>query len=677
MAPWSRHQVSRRMRTMQAGDKAYKCSMCEYSTNVKYSLVAHVRRHTGEKPYKCTVCEYAARTLSGLYGHLYRRHPGMKPFKCTVCDDTFVTQTKLRVHLRLHIHGVPQRKSKDVKRSMSSDEIILLGKCTTGNSGSTLKPHQGNISALNNSPGLYADFNQEIGGPNLQCLVCEKRFEAQSKLQRHLSQVHIGTSPNIPRGLTGRGKVHVESRKQPKHQYADITMGRVVPTGGSSHRYHHAEIQGDTGGYGDDKPYKCMVCEYSCNRNDSLVKHLRRHAGEKPYSCNICDYAGTDISTLYTHMRRKHRGTKPFACTLCDNRFLTPTQLRQHLFVHISGDGQETCGNVGTVTADQLPHDTESSPPDKTTLSPSELQCDVCSKCFDTEMELQRHLRKAHIGTSPSKNRSMGSAERKKETEGGKNYNGYRPRNRSNVFRIRQRNRVLKPHMCTVCEYSCWRRQNLAKHERCHTGEKPFKCMFCDYAGRQESHLYKHMELIHPNNKSFKCTVCHEAFVIPSQLRHHLGLHMDQSPDQEDQQAVRVSPDEDQKFQCTVCSKHFAAERTLRKHLRDAHSATISSKGATRMPRGLNHQKKGVFQTIQTGMLVAPADGQTDAPRQYPRHLMYKSYMCTVCGCSLQNTFRLIRHLRSHANIRLHKCRFCEYAGRDSTDVVRHMKRRH
>lgn len=79
----------------------HRCSLCPYTSDYKYKVVAHERTHTGQKPFVCATCDRSFALQDSLTRHT-RIHTGERPHVCATCGQTFAVLGNLRTHERTH-----------------------------------------------------------------------------------------------------------------------------------------------------------------------------------------------------------------------------------------------------------------------------------------------------------------------------------------------------------------------------------------------------------------------------------------------------------------------------------------------------------------------------------------------------------------------------------------------
>lgn len=119
----------------------------------------------------------------------------------------------------------------------------------------------------------------------------------------------------------------------------------------------------------DPRPYRCEHCGRQFSTSAYLAQHRRIHTGIKPYRCRFCDRKFTQLSHVQQH-ERIHTGEKPYKCWTCNKAFTQMSNLQSHQRQH---------------------------------MKDKPYRCDHCFMCFDNKEELETHVQAKHSGTKYSK----------------------------------------------------------------------------------------------------------------------------------------------------------------------------------------------------------------------------------------------------------------------------------
>uniref|UniRef100_A0A4W5NG16 C2H2-type domain-containing protein n=1 Tax=Hucho hucho TaxID=62062 RepID=A0A4W5NG16_9TELE len=105
-----------------------------------------------------------------------------------------------------------------------------------------------------------------------------------------------------------------------------------------------------------------------------------------------------------------------------------------------------------------------------------------------------------------------------------------------------------KPFSCTQCHMRFAQAGTLKRHQRVHTGVKPFSCTQCHMRFAQAGDLKRHQRRIHTGEKPFSCTQCHMRFAKTGDLKRHQRVHTGEKP-----------------FGCHLCRASFSHSSSLKR----------------------------------------------------------------------------------------------------------------
>ncbi|KAJ8956126.1 hypothetical protein NQ318_016581 [Aromia moschata] len=195
-----------------------------------------------------------------------------------------------------------------------------------------------------------------------------------------------------------------------------------------------------------EAPYKCSYCDKRTTTRFHLVVHERTHTGEKPHVCSMCGKRFSQSSVLNTHMKL-HTG-RPEQCSICLKRFCRRSQLRQHLRKH-TGEKPYVCSHCGQEFQQKSHLDGHT----RTHSTERPYQCEFCEKNFKQLGTLRSHIN-IHLGKK-------------------------------------------KPYKCSLCSYTCRRRNRLTQHMTQHENDlpnpdRPYRCQLCDHSFTTQAMFSSH-----------------------------------------------------------------------------------------------------------------------------------------------------------------------------------------
>ena len=288
--------------------------------------------------------------------------------------------------------------------------------------------------------------------------------------------------------------------------------------------------------------FKSPVCPLKFARSNAMRKHIiQKHSQtiEKGLFCGSCRKCFIHERSLKNHMT-KHTQGQHFVCLYCKFYSDYDTLLRCHV------KSKHTANFIGTYIIDLIltevvafkdlnSNDLNCVHCKKLCINLETLknhirtkhwygnvhlfQCLVCSKYFNAEYTLRRHI-KVHS---------------KEKTESQKlEYKG-------------------KIHTCQQCSKVFKTNTELRRHEQTHSTDRPFLCEHCPGTFKSYDRLDKHYQ-IHNSERPWKCEQCPKTFKTARSLNNHMESHFT-----------------DKIHVCKKCNKSYKILQSLKDNIRKVH----------------------------------------------------------------------------------------------------------
>ncbi|XP_014273913.1 uncharacterized protein [Halyomorpha halys] len=206
---------------------------------------------------------------------------------------------------------------------------------------------------------------------------------------------------------------------------------------------------------GEQKKYKCTICECQFSWKQQIRYHDYCVTGKRPLKCELCDKRFVKKSHLIYHTRT-HSGESPYQCPICPKSFKQLAKLKRHEKIHKEpGEADKFQCNIckknycdrDSLRKHELKHDQS-----KTFQFPKFI-CEVCGRKFRWKNSLNIHLQ-MHDDVYPYHC-----------TECRKTFRTKKELNQHKVVHDESN----PGFECSLCSVTCGRKDNLLRHSRnCH-----------------------------------------------------------------------------------------------------------------------------------------------------------------------------------------------------------------
>ncbi|CAD7080469.1 unnamed protein product [Hermetia illucens] len=481
----------------------FSCEFCPRRFKSEDGLRQHIAPHHGDKIpvsfkddptyLQCRFCFKEFEKPTKRYEHEKSHANEKSPYRCPLCPESFVDLFKRKVHQLIHTENgwKPEERLKIVfsENPQFDDEKRFCITCNRGfvSKNSFTNHKQSHKRRIYKSQGSVLETT-------IVCEFCSKQFRTETGLREHIVPYH----------------------------------GDKIPTS-----------------FKNDPTYlQCRFCLKAFEKPTDRYEHEKSHVkGKKPYQCAHCPKSFTDCFKRRIHesvheengKKRKEQvrivfsenpkfDNKKCICITCNRKFTSRGTLRSHKRIH----------SMKILERQSiLP---------KTTNS-----CEFCSKQFESEDGLRRHIVSNHGDAIPS---------------------------------------FLKDDptylQCRYCFKQFEKPTERYKHEKTHANEKsPYRCPVCPKSFgdlfRRKVHELIHKEIewkpeerqkvvLSENpkfdDKKLLCITCNRGFNSRISFKNHKQRHR-----------INILPKAS--ISCELCPTQFRSENGLRRHLVQHHGDEI------------------------------------------------------------------------------------------------------
>ncbi|XP_056914825.1 BAF chromatin remodeling complex subunit BCL11B a [Takifugu flavidus] len=423
----------------QMQNKVKSCEFCGKTFKFQSNLVVHRRSHTGEKPYKCQLCDHACSQAS-----------------------------KLKRHMKTHMHKPGS----------------LTGRSDDGLS-TTSSPEPGTSERMKNHGGDFQVEGNEEEEEEEEELESESRPESNFSMESELYRNRENGS------------------KQLSEEKSSFTFEKMMGARGLNSIQHYNSLIVDNRGR-TDLSKSCSEHRQDTADEDSVPEETDRHRPERTIVNGRNSGSDDSLPSLFPHKPASVAGSG--LANSMSKRIKTEKDGDGSPAPLIPSENVYSQWLVGYAASRHFIKD------------PFLGFSDSRQSPFGTSSEHSSENGSLRFSTPPGDLMDGGLSGRSSGTASG----GSTPHLSGGPGRPSSKD-SRRSDTCEFCGKVFKNCSNLTVHRRSHTGERPYKCELCNYACAQSSKLTRHMKTHGQLGKEvYRCDICQMPFSVYSTLEKHM-----------------------------------------------------------------------------------------------------------------------------------------------------------
>lgn len=545
-----------------AGDRPFKCDLCDKTYRHHGSLINHKKTHQMGL-FECPVCFKQFNNLAALISH-QRIHsktrgrlsaqnskaaltdckqelaPHVMPQNgdtnihfCHLCQVTFANDDDFQNHILLHNSS---SVSFELPTNLSEEHNFSYNDSVTHSPETNPYPPTSDTPPLPPLLNKVVDYDQSDGPMENGHMYLPNSFDDNSLTLHAQGQPLALPSENLNPDCSAQGLDNI------KVEDADSS----------------------------DRRFRCHICGKSYRHAGSLINHKRSHQ-TGIFQCSICRKSYPHLAALRSHLRI-HKGRPTSLPASCEGDWLSSEPLthenQQGCFPSHEGDVSGIFG-LPQDLVDSVQHESDEEYVNETNATEFHEQFD--NSFPDEHLPQDEHLMERHMCA-----------------DCGKTFTDIAG---------------IKSHMCPLLN-------------------QQYQTMTNDSSGHVDFHNTKHQHFLGQSGEDIGFEG-HNGSAAESYFRQqtfHDNIH-NQMSDSEDHAECEDGEEEDdgEMYHCSVCGNHYTSMRALRSHLRghtQTHAAPSASGSSSVSPLEVKRDEQSENQQSECSLIICSTCGESFTKKQ-------------------------------------------------------------
>ncbi|XP_020286533.1 zinc finger protein 568-like [Pseudomyrmex gracilis] len=274
--------------------------------------------------FQCKHCNKSYSTERSLQRHMLVHDE--KKFVCNFCNMKFYRQDRLKSHMDRYGHYETKASSEPQKPPDDKSAIKLI------------------------NSWIREELDSDNEGKGFPCKTCGKSYDTKKSLLKHQVNAHSEQNEycancdgvcSCANGKIKESEKSAEKSKPYTCEECNKSFEKEVKLQRHLRIHERAKEQQDA----NFKRFLCHICSKTFRQNTGLMFHMRTHTGYKPHVCKYCGRGFTSNSNCINH-ERTHTGDRPFVCQYCSAAFAKSCTLKAHITTH-TGEANYHCKTCG------------------------------------------------------------------------------------------------------------------------------------------------------------------------------------------------------------------------------------------------------------------------------------------------------------------------------------------